>query len=136
MPSPRNESDLPVLGGRAMPEPTPFIGVLAFLLPSITWLLSLAASYVVEDFTCTAAASAAAPPPRDALLAILIAANVLLLLLTLAAGGVGLRLLRRHPDDEARITSFLGWSIIAFSLVYAYSILLIGVHPLLLEVCG
>ncbi|RLV56275.1 hypothetical protein D9V41_07555 [Aeromicrobium phragmitis] len=136
-PSLRNESDIPVLSGTRLSRRLGLLGTVAFLLPSVTWLLSLSGSYVVEDFACTAAASADAPPSTAALRAILIGSNVVLMAVTLLAGIAGWWLLRKaRSSDTDAMYAFFGWTVLAFAILYAFSIVLIGIHPLLLEVCA
>lgn len=113
------------------------LAVISALSSSVLWLMSLGLSYGIEDFTCSAAASAAVPPPHQFLQVLLVALNGVLLLLTLAAGVIGFLVARSaHQTDGPGAARFFGYTGAMLAVMYAYSIVLIGVHPLIMEACS
>lgn len=113
------------------------VGVLAVLVPPAAWLLSLGGSYAVEDFTCSAFTSAGAATPDEVLRIVLTVLNAVLLAVTLLAGAMGFLLARRSPRLRgSRVLFFLGSVGALLALIFAYSIVLIGLHSLVLEVCA
>jgi hypothetical protein len=112
-------------------------GVLSVLVPPAAWLLSLGGSYAVEDFTCAAFSSAGAMSPDQALRIVLTVLNAVLFAVTLVAGIMGFLLARRSPRLRGGwVLLFLGSVGALLALIFAYSIVLIGLHPLVLEVCA
>lgn len=107
------------------------LAVLSVLLPPAAWLVSLAASYVLQDFTCSAFANAGRPGPGDTLLVLLLVGNALLLALTVLAGIVGWRQWRSGRST----VRFLGLVGAGLSVFFGLGILMIGLPPLFLEVC-
>lgn len=110
------------------------IATISALASSVLWLLSLAVSYAIEDFVCTATASAAVPQPSETLRILLVALNAVLLLLTLLAGVLGF--LAATRAEGLGVATFLGYTGAVLAVMYAYSIVLIGIQPLLLEACS
>jgi len=99
------------------------------------WLISLALSYVLQDFTCAAAASAAAVPPETMLRAALLTLNGGLLIVTVLSGVLSVMLARREDDDRNTVT-FLGWTGAASAALFGFGIVLIGIHPLIFGMCA
>lgn len=113
------------------------IATAAALIPPAAWLLSLGLSYVIDDFVCTAAASAGAPAPSSSVRILIIVLNIVLLLVTLAAGLAGFSVARRAPSANGSGSArFLGYTGALLALMFAFGIVLIGVNPLVLEVCA
>lgn len=113
------------------------IATISALASSVLWMLSLAVSYAIEDFVCTATASAAVPQPSETLRILLVALNAVLLLLTLLAGVLGFLAARAATRAEGLgVVTFLGYTGAVLAVMYAYSIVLIGIQPLLLEACS
>lgn len=106
-------------------------GLIATIVPPVAWLVSLAASYVLQDFACSAYASAGAAAPDGSILVGLLAGNAVLLLVTVVAGVLGTLEYRR----EEGVRGFLGLIGLGSSVVFGLGIVLIAVNPLVLEVC-
>lgn len=113
------------------PRRTQVLAVLAVVVPPLAWLVSLAGSYVGQDFTCSAFASAARPGPGGAVLTFILVVNTLLLLLTLLAGWVGWTRWQRGEGAER----FLGLVAILSVPFFALGIVLIALPSIFLEVC-
>lgn len=117
-------------------RPVTVRAVLALLASPAAWLVSLGLSYAVEDFTCAAFASAGAPAPAGSVRGVLLGLNVLMLALTVAAGVVSWRVLRTEQAHRSALVRFLGQGGVSFAAVFALGVVLIGMNPLLLEVCA
>ncbi|GAA4431291.1 hypothetical protein GCM10023169_35670 [Georgenia halophila] len=109
-------------------------GVVALVVPPVAWTASLYLSYVVQDFTCSSVASAGGGVAGGALSAVLIGLNVVLLLATVVAGLTGLAV-ARHAGRGAGLLPFLGYVGAAAAVVFGYSIVLLGLTPVVLGVC-
>lgn len=127
-PEPRHDPERhrPHLPGRARA-----MAVTGIVLPPLAWLTSLALSYLVQDFTCSAYESAARPGPDGTVLTWLLVVNGVLLLLTLLASWGGWV---RYRDGEGA-DRFLGAVGVGAGLLFALGIVWIAVPPLFLEVC-
>lgn len=126
---------MPLLGGTRIPRARAIAAIAAFVVPPLAWLISLALSYVLQDFTCTAAASAAAVPPEDMLRIALLILNGGLLIVTVVSGVLSVVLARRD-DDERNTVMFLAWTGAASAALFGFGIVLIGIHPLMFGMCG
>jgi hypothetical protein len=133
-PSPAPAGTALVRGDRLDPRRGRLV-LLVFAAPVAAWIASLAVSYLVQDFTCSAAASTGAPPPGAGLEVLLLALNAVLLLVALAAGGLALVLALRAPDEDTAGLRFLGGTAATLALLFAFGIVLIGVTPLMFETC-
>lgn len=112
------------------------VATVAALAPPVAWLLSLGLSYVIEDFVCTAAASAGAPAPTETVRVLIVVLNIVLLLVTVAAGLAGFAAARRAPSNGSGAALFLGYTGALLAMMFAFGIILIGINPLVLEVCA
>ncbi|GAB3553474.1 hypothetical protein GCM10027404_26000 [Arthrobacter tumbae] len=122
--------------GKRWREPLP-VATVAALTPPVVWLLSLGLSYAIEDFVCTAAASAGAPAPTETVRVLIIVLNIVLLLVTVAAGLAGFVAARRVPaSNGSGAATFLGYTGALLAIMFAFGIILIGINPLVLEVCA
>lgn len=128
-------SDKPILAGEALPRRAATVAVVLFLVPPIAWVFSLGASYVVDDFVCTAAASAGAVPPAAPVRWVVVALNLVLLAATVASGVLAF-LGDRRSERSAPVMSFLSWTTVGSAALFAYGIVLIGASVLLLRTCG
>lgn len=116
-------------------EPLP-VAIVSALAPPVAWLLSLGLSYAIEDFVCTAAASAGAPPPTETVRVLIVVLNIVLLLVTVVAGLAGFAAARRAPSHGSGAALFLGYTGALLAIMFAFGIILIGINPLVLEVCA
>lgn len=107
-------------------------GVTVLVVPLLAWITSLAASYVLQDFTCTAYSTAGHEPPEQALLIVITAVNVVLLAITIACGVLAWRETRAHTG----VRHFLGYIGVALAAFMAWGIILIAVNPFILGVCA
>lgn len=116
--------------GRVVDRGT-LIAVASVVVPPLAWLGSLAASYTVQDFTCSAFASAARPGPDGTVLVLLLVGNALLLVLTALTGWGGWTRWQKGSRGER----FLGLVGAGMTPVFLLGIVLIALPPLFLEVC-
>lgn len=117
------------------------LGLAAFLAPIMAWLISLAASYVIQDFTCSAYTSAGRIPPGAAVFWLVVTLNAVMLVVCIAAVITGIALLARGNrksvrEEDASRGGFLGVSAIVAGLFFGYGVALIGAAPLLFGGCG
>ena len=106
------------------------------LVPLVTWSISLLFSYLIQDFACAAAQSAGQPVPATGLRVLLIVMNAVLLAVTIGSGALAGSSLRRPARPELNtVDRFLAVSAVAFAALVCFSIVMIGVNPLVLEVC-
>ena len=118
-------------GGPPRVQRGTLLAVASVVVPPLAWLSSLAASYVVQDFVCSAFESAARPGPDGTLLVLILVGNALLLVLTVLAGWAGWVRWRRGARGE-RFLGLVGLGTMPF---FALGIILIALPPLFLEVC-
>ncbi|RWZ67997.1 hypothetical protein ELQ92_01695 [Labedella populi] len=112
------------------------VPLLTFLVPIVAWLVSLAGSYAVQDFTCSAASSVGHPQPVAGLTVVLIALNAAMLAVCVISAAVGAVLLRRgRASSGFRLRVFLLVVGFASSLFFAFGVVLIGANPLIYGAC-
>ncbi|MDO5629054.1 MAG: hypothetical protein Q4G43_12095 [Mobilicoccus sp.] len=121
-----DEDTRPVTGRAGLP------GVIGLAVPPIAWITSLAASFVLQHFICSAYSSAGRVPPQEALLVGITVVNVALLAITIACGVIGWRESRRAEN----VRRFLGYVTIGSAAILGWGIVLIAVNPFALEVCA
>lgn len=121
---------------RATTAPTRRRLVVAALTPLAAWSAAFLLSYVIQDFICAAAHSADQAVPATTVRVILVGLNAVLLLVTLGAGALGWSWWRRfRRQDRPGVERFLALITIVAAVLFAFSIVLIGINPLFLEVC-
>lgn len=107
------------------------------VVPFLAWAGSLGGSYVLQDFTCLNYASAGTPAAESNLQITLTLLNLAMLVITVVSGAVAGWILRRAADGpHPELLRFLGFVGGASALTCAFSVILIGIQPLLLEVCS
>lgn len=112
------------------------VPLLTFIVPIGAWLVSLAGSYAVQDFTCSAASSVGHPQPVAGLTVVLIALNAAMLALCIGSAVIGGVLLRRDGTSSGfRLRVFLLVVGFASSLFFAFGVVLIGANPLIYGAC-
>ncbi|MFW2514588.1 hypothetical protein ACNI3K_12515 [Demequina sp. SO4-13] len=124
-----------VLGGTVMSRGTGVALVALALVPPAAWLASLAGSYAIDDFACTAARSAGATAPSSGVLTAVLILNAALLVLTILAGFVAFRIGRRRRDQHPAI-GFLGISTLASAVVFGGGIVFIALTGIALGGCS
>lgn len=102
------------------------------LLPQVLWVVSLAGTYVTQDFSCSALDQAGAESPGTTLATALIVANAVLLGFVAATGFYATRLARSATDRSAR---FLTWLAVALSVAFGFGIVMIAAPMFFLEIC-
>ena len=118
-------------GGPPRVQRGTLLAVASVVVPPLAWLSSLAASYVVQDFVCSAFESAARPGPDGTVRVLITIINVLLLVLTVLTGWAGWTRWRHGSGGER----FLGLVGAGMTPVFVLGIVLIALPPFLLEVC-
>ncbi|GAB2943877.1 hypothetical protein GCM10027280_35690 [Micromonospora polyrhachis] len=112
------------------------LAVAALLVPPVAWALSLALSYAIQDFTCSAYGSVAEPPPEGAIFAVLTVLNAVLFLVTVLAGIAGFVVARRIGRGRRSPLVFLGYVGAGLAVVFGFGIVLIAWPQFVVEVCG
>ncbi|MDX2377259.1 hypothetical protein M4I32_10655 [Microbacterium sp. LRZ72] len=113
------------------------LGVAALVAPIVAWLISLGASYVIQDFTCSAYTSTGRMPPGSAVFWIVVALNACMLAICVAAVIAGAVLLvRREREQDESGGAFLGVAAIGAGLFFGYGVVMIGATPFLFGGCG
>lgn len=116
---------------RPGPDRGTALALASVVVPPLAWIMSLAASYVIQDFTCTNFASAGRPGPDGPVLWLILGLNAVLLILAVLAGAAGWRQWRTGH----RTVRYLGLVGAGASLLFVLGIVLIAMPPLFLEVC-
>lgn len=105
------------------------------VVPPLVWIGSLAMSWLIQDFTCTAARTAGAAVPGNTLFWVLIVLNVVMLAIIVACGLDSLRTLRQARRTEAPLMSFVGYAGVGLAALFGFGVTLIGITPLLFDIC-
>lgn len=109
-------------------------GLTSVLVPPIAWLASLVLSWGMDELSCSAYASAGVTPPTSLIGTIITVINVVLLIVTSLAGVLGWR--QMHRLGATALARFLGLVGVGVALVFGLGIVMIGLPPFFLEVCG
>lgn len=109
--------------------------VVLALTPPAAWLASLAGSYAIDDFACTAAQSAGAVPPGAGVLTAVIVLNAVLLAATVLAGFLAHRMARSRRDQHPAI-GFLGTTTLVSAVVFGAGIIFIALVGIALGGCS
>jgi len=126
----------PTTDRRAIVRRATALAVTSVLVPPAAWTAALGASYVGQDFTCSAAASAGAPVPDGPLGTFLLVLNVVLFAVVLVAGALGVLVLGVPRAATTTAQRFLATIGVAAAVLFALGIVLIGATPLVLDTCG
>jgi hypothetical protein len=111
-------------------------GVLAVLAPIVAWAISLAGSYVLQDFVCSAVGSAGRAAPGSGLTLTLVVLNVAMLLVCIAAGVLAVVAGRAAGKEAgAGLARFLALFGVLSAFMFGYGVVLIAVTPLLYGPC-
>jgi heme/copper-type cytochrome/quinol oxidase subunit 3 len=112
------------------------VAITALVTPLVAWAVSLAGSYLVQDFICSAARSADRPSPGATVDAILIALNAAMLALCVAAGALAAwSAVRARRRDRPPLVLFLAVAGMLGAVLFAYGVVLIGTNPLIYGGC-